>query len=127
TDDRLEVGDESRVGHRLAPGDVELVERCHQRLGHEAATEVAEEAPLVCGVLGHDCPPGAVVAAVMPVMARTAPVGSPSFTRASPTSTTRAPSPAKRRTSARPVIPDSATRTRSSGTRGASRPKVSLS
>ncbi len=42
-----------RVGHRLLPGDGQLVERGDQRLGHEPAAEVAEPA-VVVGVERRD-------------------------------------------------------------------------
>ena len=61
----------------------------------------------------------------LPVMLRTAVSGSPSVTSASPTSTTAAPCAMKPATSAGLLMPDSATLTRSSGTSGASRAKVS--
>ena len=83
-----------------------------QRLRHEPAAEVAEPAVLV----GVPAGGGAVgVMALTPVISATARRGSPSFTSASPTSTARAPSATNRFTSCGPVMPDSATSTRSSG------------
>ncbi len=46
----LELAGERRVGHRVLPGDGELVERRHQRLGHHPPAEAAESARLVVRV-----------------------------------------------------------------------------
>ena len=76
----VELVGEGRVGHRLLPGRGELVEGRHQRLGHEAATEVAEATGLVGSGAGrgHRGAPGTAF------IAATAARGSPSLTRASP-------------------------------------------
>ena len=97
--DRVELGDEGRVGHRVLPGDGQLVEGGHERLGHEAAAPAVLGAPepaLVVGVVAGrpldvrwSCP------ALLSSLA-TACSGSPSLTSASPTSTTWAPCATKR-------------------------------
>ena len=59
--------------------------------------------------LGRSSAGSTTVMPVTPVIARTAPSGSPSLTRASPTRTASAPSPTNRRTSSTPPTPLSAT------------------
>ena len=86
--DGRELLDEAGVGHRVLPGDRQLVERGDQRLGHVAPAEVTEVADLVGVPRGHDAQSSH---APSPLIDRTAASGSPSLTSASPTSTTSAP------------------------------------
>ena len=110
--DAVELRDELRVGHRLLPGDGQLVERGDQRLGHEPAAEVAEPAALVgverrsCSHSCHRADGGLGVAVPDQRLAD---------------QDHAAPSATNRSTSSGPEMPDSATSTRSSGTSGASR------
>ena len=94
--DRVELGHERRVGHRLLPGDGQLVERRDQRLGHEPAAEVAEEPRARRRRTARRCGHASI-----PVISATARAGSPSRTSASPTRTAWAPSATYRFTSSR--------------------------